>query len=124
MKSILLAPIAICLMLGACASVPPTGPSVVAVAGENVSSQKFAHDDADCRVRSQAAADQAAANGELGLQSRYDGVYAQCMADRGYHIEGPARYAYGPGPYYYGPGPYYGPGVGVYYGGGWGYRRW
>ncbi|WP_294533526.1 hypothetical protein [uncultured Rhodoblastus sp.] len=133
MKSVPLLPIAFCLALGACASIPPSGPSVVAVAGENVSDQKFARDDAECRARAHGGADRAAANGELGLQNLYDSVYAKCMSDRGYQIEGPPvpRYAWRPGPYFYGPGPYwgpgpfYGPGVAVYYGGGWGYgRRW
>jgi hypothetical protein len=133
MKSVTLLPIAMCLALGACASIPPGGPSVVAVAGENVSDQKFARDDDQCRTRARFAADRAAANGELGLQSRYDRVYAQCMSDRGYPIEGPPvpLYSLGPGPYYYGPGPvwgpgpFYGSGFGVYYGGGWiNGRRW
>ena len=133
MKSVPLLPMAFCLALGACASIPPSGPSVIAVAGENVSDQKFARDDAECRTRARGRADQAAANGELGLQQLYDTVYAQCMSARGYQIEAPPPprvYAWGPGPYYYGPGPYwgpgpyFGPGVGVYYGGGWGYRRW
>ncbi len=134
MKSIQFAPVAFCLMLGACASVPPTAPSVTAVAGDNVSNQRFIRDDADCRVNAQAVTDRAAANGELGLQRMYDGIYAQCMSQRGYHIEAPvARYYYGPG--YYGPG--YGPGAytngpapywgyGPYWGrGNWGYGpRW
>jgi len=130
MKSIQIASIAICLMLGACASVPPTGPSVTAVAGDNVSNQRFIRDDADCRVNAQGVTDRAAANGELGLQRMYDGIYAQCMSQRGYHIEGPVgpRYYYGPG--YYGPGPYTnGPapywGVGPYWGrGGYYGPRW
>lgn len=133
MKFVPLLPIAVCLALGACASIPPGGPSVIAVAGANISDQKFTRDDDECRARARVRADQAAANGQLGLQGLYDGVYAQCMSSRGYQIEapppptyvwGPGPYSYGPGPYW-GPGPYFGPSVGVYYGGGWGYgRRW
>ena len=132
MKSIPILPIALCLALGACAA--PTGPSVVAVAGDNVSDQKFAKDAAVCRARAQPIVDRAAANGDLGLQSRFNSIYAQCMTDRGYQIEAPApRYYYGPGPYYDGPGsywgsgPYWGPGpfygAAFSYGAGWG-RRW
>jgi hypothetical protein len=118
--------IASCLALGACASVPPVGPRVTAVAADNVSDRKFTADDAACRARAQSVTDREAANGESGLQRHYDSIYADCMMDKGHHVEAPMgpRYAYGPGygpGYGYGPGPYYGPGF--YYGGGWG-RRW
>lgn len=114
------APVALCLALGACASVPPSGPTVSAVAGPKVSDQKFARDDDACRARAYSATEQAAAvAGQLGLQNQYDSVYSACMQERGYAIERVARYYYGPGPYYYGPGPYaYGPAF--YYGWGWG----
>jgi hypothetical protein len=115
-------PIALCLALGACASVPPVGPRVTAVAADNVSDKKFTQDDAACRARAQSVTDKEAANGEGGLQRHYDQIYADCMMDRGHHVEAPMRPRYyGPAPYYYGPGPYWGPGF--YYGGGWG-RRW
>ncbi len=129
MKSSALPPIILCLALGACATIPPTAPRVTAVAGENVSNGKFVHDDAACRARARGVTDGEAAQGEGGLQRHYDSLYADCMLDKGYHIEAPPRpQYYGPGPYwgpgpYYGPGPYWGPGI--YYGGGWGYgRRW
>jgi|SRR5208282_2301648 len=132
MQQVKLLPVVLCLALGACAA--PTAPSVTAVAVQNVSDQKFARDDAECRARAQNVTEPLAANGELGLQRRYDSVYAECMTGRGYHIEAPIgpRYYYGPG--YYGPGAYttgpapywgYGPywGRGVYYN--WGYGpRW
>lgn len=117
------------LVLGACASTPPTGPTVSAVAGSNVSDQKFARDDAACRTRAYAATSSSAAAGQLGLQDQYNSIYSDCMLNRGYEIsERVARYDYGPGPYAYGPGPwaYGGP---YYYGWGWGGgvgwgRRW
>ncbi len=124
MKSTAFPLVAVCLALGACASVPPTGPRVTAVAADNVSDRKFTADDATCRARAQGVTDREAANNEGGLQRHYDQIYADCMVDKGHHVEAPMRphYYYGPGygPYY-GPGPYWGPGF--YYGGGWG-RRW
>jgi hypothetical protein len=110
--------IAACLALGACA-VPPVAPRVTAVAADNVSDRQFTADDAACRARAQSVTDREAANGESGLQRHYDSIYADCMMDRGHHVEAPMRprYAYGPG-----YGPFYGPGF--YYGGGWGRRGW
>ena len=124
MKSSNFLPLALCLTLGACAA--PTGPSVVAIAPEGVTDANFARDAATCRARAQGVTDVEAANGALLLQDRYDSLYADCMANKGYNVE--AHRYYGPGPYAYGPGPFYGPGpyvggVGFYYGGGWG-RRW
>jgi hypothetical protein len=125
MKSAHFLPLALCLALGACAA--PTGPSVVAVAPEGVTDANFSRDAATCRARAQGVTDAEAANGGLDLQGRYDSLYADCMANKGYNVEA-RRHYYGPGPYAYGPGPYayggpYSGGVGFYYGGGWG-RRW
>ncbi len=112
MKTQRIPPLALCLALGlalgSCAV--PTGPTVVAVAPENVTDVRFTRDAAACRANAQSAVEAAAANGALGLQDQYDQVYAQCMGGRGYSIEfpPPPRVYYGPGPYFYGPGPYYG----------------
>ena len=109
MKSIAIAPIILGLALGGCAA--PTGPSVIAVAPDNVSDQKSAKDVAACRARTQPVVDKAAANGALDLQHQYNTIYAQCMTGRGYQIEArPPRYYGGPGPYYWGSGPNFGPG--------------
>lgn len=113
-KIVLLA-IGLALALGACASTPPTGPTVSAVAGSNVSDQKFARDDAACRARAYSATSRSAAAGQFGLQGQYNSIYSDCMLNRGYEIsETVVHYAYGPGPYYYGAGPYYGLGPSVY----------
>jgi hypothetical protein len=118
------APVALCLSLGACASVPPTGPTVTAVAGSRVSDAKFARDDAACRSRAYAATERtAAAGGQFDLQRQYNSIYSDCMLNRGYTIS--EQVATG---YYYGPGSYYGAGSYVYGGpvvtygwsGGWG----
>jgi hypothetical protein len=108
MKFFKFAPIALCLVLGACASPPPAGPSVSAIAAPNVSERKFARDDAACQARAHAGTAQAAAvAGQLGLQGQYDSIYTDCMVDRGYTVsETVARYAYRPGVNFYGPGPY------------------
>ena len=124
MKSAHFLPLALCLALGACAA--PTGPSVVAVTPEGVTHANFARDAGACRARAQGVTNAEAANGALELQGRYDSIYADCMANKGYNVEARPHY-YGPGPYayggpFYGAGPY-GGGVGFYYGGGWG-RRW
>jgi hypothetical protein len=134
MKPMKMAPVALCLALGACASVPPSAPTVTAMAGPNVPEKKFVQDDAACRARAYGSVEQAAAvAGQFGLQGQYNNVYSQCMIERGgYTIEqpvpryyAPGPYLYGPGPYVYAPGPYYGPTF--YYGWGWSAgwgRRW
>lgn len=120
------ASLALPLALGACASTPPTGPTVSAVAGSNVSNRKFARDDSACRAKAYAATSRSAAAGQLGLQGQYNSIYSDCMLNRGYEIsETVAHYYYGPGPYVYGAGPYvYGASPyyfgGPYYGWSWG----
>ncbi|WP_296715241.1 hypothetical protein [Rhodoblastus sp.] len=119
-----IAPVALCLVLtlGGCASPPPSGPSVSAVAEQQVSDRKFARDASDCRARARAATEQAAAvAGQFGLQGQYDSAYADCMLARGYAVsergprfaDGPGVRVYGPGPYVYGPATVYSWGVGV-----------
>jgi hypothetical protein len=119
-----IAPVAFCLALtlGACASPPPSGPSVSAVAEPHVSDRKFSRDASDCRARARAATEQAAAAaGQFGLQGQYDAAYADCMLARGYGVsdrgprsaDGPGVRVYGPGPYVYGPATVYSWGVGV-----------
>ncbi len=118
------ASMALPLALTACASTPPTGPTVSAVAGSNVSDRKFARDDSACRARAYAAASRSAAAGQFGLQDQYNSIYSDCMLNRGYEIsQTVVHYAYGPGAYAYGPGPYYfgGPYYGFGWGGGWGW---
>ena len=112
------ASLALPLALGACVSTPPTGPTVSAVAGSNISDRKFARDDSACRARAYAATSRSAAAGQFGLQDQYNSIYSDCMLNRGYEIsQTVVHYVYGPGPYYYG-GPYsFG---GPYYGWGWG----
>jgi hypothetical protein len=127
------AALTLCLALGACSSVPPTGPTVSAIAGQNVSDQKFARDAGACRARAQAAVDKAAAAGQFGLQDQYNAIYTDCMLNRGYTVsETVVRYYSAPAPAYYGPA-FYPAGPTFYYGwgGGWGggwaggwARRW
>jgi hypothetical protein len=97
MKLFKFAPIALALMLGACASDPPIAPRVTALAPDNVGDQKFARDDSACRTRTQSVTEKESANGEVDLQRHYDAVYSNCMIANGYHIEAPAtvRYVYG-----------------------------
>ena len=75
------------LALGACATLPPSGPSVVATAGKDKGVAEFRQDDADCR---QAAVVQPATESAPGAaptagtkQQRYDASYAQCMCAKG-----------------------------------------
>ncbi|MCI4678904.1 hypothetical protein K9U39_11170 [Rhodoblastus acidophilus] len=112
--------LALPLALGACASAPPSGPTVSAIAGPNVSNRKFARDDSACRARAYAATVKAATiAGQFGLQDQYNSVYSNCMLDRGYTIsETVTRYYYNPGPGFYGPDPFFYGGP-VYYGWGW-----
>ena len=80
------------LLLGACASVPPSGPSVMVLPGSNKSFEQFRADDQDCRryasaqlggaTPEQAAADSAARS----AQWRYDVGYQQCMYAKGHKV--------------------------------------
>jgi hypothetical protein len=134
MTAKILAPLALCALLCACASVPPTEPRrVSAVAGEKVSDAAFARDDSACKAKAKPVTDAEAAVGQGDLQRHFDQLYGDCMLHKGYDVEevrrrhvfyGPWYGPYGPGPY--GPyGPYWGPGF--YYGVGWGggfHRHW
>jgi hypothetical protein len=82
------------LALAACATVPPSGPSVVATAGKDKSAAAFLQDDAECRevAARQIAAELPARPTEGGPaaapvagtpQQRYDASYAQCMCAKG-----------------------------------------
>jgi hypothetical protein len=125
----ILAPFGLCVLLGACASVPPTEPRRVnAIVGEKVSDAAFARDDSACKAKAKSVTDAEAAAGQGDLQRHFDQLYGDCMLNKGYDVEEVRRrhVFYGP---YYGPGPYgpYGPywGPGFYYGGGWGFHhRW
>ncbi len=88
----------VALTLGACATAPPSGPSLVAAAGKDKSVAAFRQDDADCRqVAAQRVAGAAptqpteaapAAAPVAGTpQQRYDASYAQCMCAKGDAIE-------------------------------------
>ncbi len=119
------APVALCLSVGACASIPPTGPTVTAIAGSRVSNGKFARDDGACQARAYAATQRsAAAGGQFDLQHQYNSIYSDCMLNRGYTISEQVVTGYygGTGPYYAGPGSYAYGGPVVTYGwsGGWG----
>ena len=119
-----IAPLALCFGLAACASAPPSGPTVGAIPGPNVSQRTFVHDDSACRARAYGATQQAAAvGGAFGLQGQYNSIYGDCMLDRGYTISERvvAGYDYGPGPAFVGPGPFYygGPVVSYGWSGGW-----
>lgn len=80
------------LLLGACASVPPSGPSVMVLPGSTKSFEQFRADDQDCRqyasaqlggaTPEQAAADRAARS----AQWRYDVGYQQCMYAKGHKV--------------------------------------
>ncbi|MBB4197918.1 hypothetical protein GGD83_001711 [Rhodoblastus sphagnicola] len=126
MNKKILSSLALCALLGACASVPPTEPRhVSAVAGAKVSDAAFARDDSSCKAKAKSVTDAEAAAGQGDLQSHFDQLYGDCMLNKGYDVEEVRRrhVFYGP---YYGPGPYYDPfwgPPGAYYGVGFGFHR-
>ncbi|PPQ37959.1 hypothetical protein SAMN06265338_10327 [Rhodoblastus acidophilus] len=118
------ASLALCALLGACASVPPTEPHrVSALADEKVSAAKFGRDDSVCKAKAKSVTDAEAAAGQGDLQRHFDQLYGDCMLNKGYDVEEVRRrhVFYGA---YYGPGydPFWGP-PGMYYGVGWGFHR-
>ena len=111
------------LAAAACAAVPPTGPTVVALPPRGKSLAAFQQEDAGCRSYAGATigASNAAAS-EYNLQTRYNAAYTQCMYARGNTVRAPpldagAGYSTYAGPYPY-PSPWYGPGLYPWYDGG------
>jgi hypothetical protein len=104
-----LAMASISLLAAGCATVPPSGPSVVVLPPQGKDLTQFQREDATCR---QYAATRIAPPNTPGsstnqLQQAYDIAYAQCMATSGntvspYPIGIQAVYAY-PDPWYYDP---------------------
>ena len=82
--------LAMTLLLGACAAVPPSGPSVMVLPGSNKSLDEFQGDDAACR---QWAVQQVppGSDSEWMMQRRYDIAYQQCMYSRGNDLPGFSR---------------------------------
>ena len=141
MKTLL--PLAALLALGACAAIPPAGPSLVALPQSGKSLQAFQADEASCRTYAQgriglapdappgAAQNTLNSTTSYALQRGYDVAYAQCMTSHGDVVQNPPAQVVVTEPY---PYPYYGGGVygpvigfgfGGYYGGyNRGYRRW
>jgi hypothetical protein len=139
-------------IVGACAVIPPKGPSVVALPPQGKNISQFQQEDGTCRqyaagqigssTAAQTAAPSTAGNTAASvhntntstaeLQWRYDVAYMQCMAasgnplqsfPRGYAASYPYDYAYAD-PAYYGPwyDPWFGPIGGVGFVGGFGHR--
>jgi hypothetical protein len=112
-----LAMAAISLLAAGCATVPPSGPSVLALPPQGKDLTQFQREDVACR---EYAATRLAPPNTPGastdqLQQAYDIAYAQCMATSGntispYPIGFRAAYVY-PDPWYY--DPWWGPGFGV-----------
>src|SRR3990172_7924543 len=105
------------LLLGACATLPPSGPSVMVLPGSGKNFDQFRADDYECRnfasaqtgatpeqaqvdsgVKSAAigtavAAGAGAAQSSAGaMQRRYDVSYVQCMYAKGHQIPTSGRY--------------------------------
>ncbi len=97
------------LLLGACAAVPPTGPSVLALPAKGKDLAQFQEEDAACRQYAAAPIGDALAAGysSAALQQRYDIGYIQCMTAKGNIapvVTGAPGYRYYP----YRAYPYYG----------------
>jgi hypothetical protein len=131
-------------VVGACAAIPPTGPSVVALPPQGKSISQFQQEDGACRQQAAGQIDSSTAGtSEAGvrnanastaqLQWGYDVAYAQCMAAGGNELQAlPGGYA-ASYPYnaayadlaYYEPwyDPWFGPLVGVGFVGGGGFEH-
>jgi hypothetical protein len=126
MRRVALVPPLIALALGACAVIPPSGPSVMAIPAKGKSLADFQQDDLACRqfasqqigygstgtsTPSPGADFYAAQAISIDLQQHYDTSYAQCITAKGNSITtSPVPYAY-----YYQYAPYGYPGYGSYY---------
>ncbi len=95
------------LALGACAAVPPTGPSVMALPPAGKDLATFHADDASCRqyAAAQTPGSNVSAASTAALQQNYDIAYSQCMASKGNSVRNqpgpPIVVAYPPYPYPY-----------------------
>jgi hypothetical protein len=87
-----LAMAAVSLLAAGCATVPPTGPSVVALPPQGKDLAQFQREDADCRhyAETRIASEippQSKGVSTDQLQRDYDIAYAQCMAANGNHLD-------------------------------------
>lgn len=87
MRSACVLAIAAC-MLAACATTPPTGPTVLALPGHDKTFEQFTADDAECRRFAQRLQTTAPASATAvdDLQRRYDVAYIQCMYSKGHRV--------------------------------------
>jgi hypothetical protein len=122
------------VLLSACATQPPSGPSVMVLPGTNKNFDQFRFDDGECRqyanyqvggaagaliggrsgaavgagtgllVGSTAGAGAAGASART-LQQRYDVAYAQCMYAKGHQVPAAGGRRQGGGPYSAPPPP-------------------
>jgi len=97
------------LALSACAAVPPSGPTVIALPPLGKDLGQFRQEDATCRSYAQQQLDAAQPADRqsattVQLQQRYDIAYAQCMSASGNSVQ-PFAALWPYGPYGY-PYPY------------------
>jgi hypothetical protein len=84
------------LLLGACASAPPTEPTVLSLPGLGKSLDQFNADALECRRHAGAQAAAVAGAAWLDQQRRYDYAYIQCMYVKGHKVPVPGQFTSAP----------------------------
>jgi len=84
------------LVLGACASGPPTEPTILSLPGSGKSLDQFNADELECRQRAGAQAAGLANAPWQDQQRRYDYAYIQCMYFKGHKVPVPGQFTSAP----------------------------
>jgi len=89
------------LLLAACATPPPTGPSFLVLPGTGKNFDQFRFDEQECRGYAQSqlggkTPEQAMSDSSArSLQQRYDHAFTQCMYAKGHRVPVSGRYSDG-----------------------------
>jgi hypothetical protein len=80
------------LFLSACASAPPTQPTILSLPGSGKSLEEFNADDQACRKQAGAQAAAHAGADWVDQQRSFDFAYIQCMYVKGHKVPVPGQY--------------------------------
>ena len=84
------------LLFGACTTVVPTDPTVLALPGSGKDLDRFNTDHDECRRHASARVGDGAGATWFDQQRRYDYAYIQCMYGKGHRVPVPGQFTNAP----------------------------
>lgn len=84
------------LLLAACTTATPIGPSILVLPGSGKNFDQFRFDEKDCRGYAQSSvktAEQSVSATDASIQKLYDHAYTQCMYAKGHRVPVSGRYS-------------------------------